>query len=491
MRGNWGRGKTAGGWTAAASAFVNSALVTAPGAVPFITAGASSGGFPSRYPHWRFGMEYEHLSKSYRYGLHRIYEMVINNDPCYAYLLGSNSGVDQKMVMAHVYAHSDFFKNNLYFAETHRKMVDEMGNHRAKAQRYIHRYGLGRVESLVDRCLSLENLINIHRPAARQGSEAATPSWDDSPDRSPEVSKIPSKPYMDRYINPKEYLEEQRKKLEAGSGLKIPEHPERDILLFLMEHAPLENWEKEILTMLREEAYYFAPQAATKILNEGWAAYWHSRIMTEKVLQDDEVIDYASHHASTVSPQPGKLNPYKIGMELLRDIERRWDRGQFGREYDECPNLSEKLRWDRKTGLGRQKIFEVRRLCNDLTLLDGYLTEDFCREQKLFLYGFNQANGTYEIIDRDFAKIKAKLLMSLANLGNPVIEAIDGNYAERGELCLKHLHEGIDLRLDWAKETLKNLHSLWKKPVHIETLVEGIPKLLSFDGEEHREQRLT
>lgn len=395
---------------------------------------ASYGGFPNRYPHWRFGMEYEHLSKSYRYGLHRIYEMVINNDPCYAYLLSANATVDQKMVMAHVYAHSDFFKNNLYFASTPRRMIDEMGNHRAKVQRYVNRFGIEAVESFIDKCLSLENLIDIHRPHPERLSSAGPPPGEDSLGG------------------------------QAGRGDRVPARPERDILLFLIHAAPLENWQKDVLELLREEAYYFAPQAATKILNEGWAAYWHSRIMTEKVLRDEELIDYASHHAATVSPQPGKLNPYKLGMELLRDVERRCD---------------------------QKKIFEIRKLCSDLTFLDGYLTEEFCREQKLFLYGFNQANGTYEIIDRDFVKIKAKLLMSLANLGNPLTEVIDGNYTGKGDLCLKHLHEGIDLRLDWAKETLKNLHAVWKKPVHLETIVEGIPKLLTFDGEDHREQRLT
>jgi hypothetical protein len=116
---------------------------------------ASYGGFPSRYPHWRFGMEYEHISKSYAYGLTKIYEMVINNDPSYAYLLHSNGMVDQKMVMAHVYGHSDFFKNNAYFAGTNRKMIDEMGNHRSKVMRMINKHGLDAVESFIDCCLTL------------------------------------------------------------------------------------------------------------------------------------------------------------------------------------------------------------------------------------------------------------------------------------------------------------------------------------------------
>src|SRR5215207_8350879 len=102
-----------------------------------LSAVAAYGGFPTRYPHWRFGMEYEQLSKGYSYGLQKIYELVINNDPCYAYLMRSNHAVDQKLVMAHVYGHCDFFKNNAYFAHTNRKMMDVMANHGARIRSYV------------------------------------------------------------------------------------------------------------------------------------------------------------------------------------------------------------------------------------------------------------------------------------------------------------------------------------------------------------------
>src|ERR671926_1050067 len=125
---------------------------------------AAYGGFPTRYPHWRFGMDYEQLSKSHEYGLSKIYEMVINNDPCYAYLLEGNSLVDQKMVMAHVYAHNDFFKNNYYFSKTNRKMIDGMANHATRVRRHIERLGLEKVETFIDACLCLENLIDPMSP---------------------------------------------------------------------------------------------------------------------------------------------------------------------------------------------------------------------------------------------------------------------------------------------------------------------------------------
>src|SRR5215510_12469435 len=117
---------------------------------------AAFGGFPTRYPHWRFGMEYEQLAKGYAYGLSKIYELVINNDPCYAYLMRSNALTEQKLVMAHVYGHCDFFKNNLWFSQTPRKMMDVMANHSTKARQYMDRYGVERVETFIDVVLSLD-----------------------------------------------------------------------------------------------------------------------------------------------------------------------------------------------------------------------------------------------------------------------------------------------------------------------------------------------
>ena len=446
---------------------------------------AAYGGFPNRYPHWRFGMEYERLSKSYAYGLSKIYEMVINNDPCYAYLLHSNNMVDQKMVMAHVYAHSDFFKNNVFFKNTNRKMMDEMANHRTHIQRYVDRYGVDTVETFIDACLSLENLIDYH---ALLGDKRLRP---EPRLEEPGVMKIKSKPYMEKFVNPPEFLEEQRKQLEAESLSRklIPERPEKDILGFLLEFGTLENWERDTLSIVREEAYYFAPQGQTKILNEGFATFWHSKMMTQKILAPSEFIDYADHHSGTVAMQVGQLNPYKIGLELLRDIEDRWNRGRFGKEYNECTDMRLKKEWDRKLGLGREKIFEVRRLYNDVMFIDEFLTPEFCAEHKMFVYAFNVSADRYEIATREFEKIKRQLLFQLTNFGFPIIHVVDANYKNHSELLLKHIHEGVDLKMDWAKETLKALFRAWKHPVHIDTVVDGVPKILSFDGTDHHETR--
>jgi stage V sporulation protein R len=453
---------------------------------------ASYGGFPSRYPHWSFGMQFDQMEKSYSYGLQKIYEMVINNDPSYAYLLECNNVVDQKLVMAHVYAHVDFFKNNLCFAPTNRKMMDTMANHGTRVRKHVEKHGVDAVESFLDVCHSLDNLIDHHALYVRRRKPAEDRlGLEDEPEER-DVPRLRAKAYMDSYINPEDFLEEQRerRRRKTEADRRHPVSPERDVLLFLLENAPLERWQQDIVSIVRDEAYYFAPQAQTKIMNEGWATYWHTKLMTEKLLEASEVVDYADHHSGTVYTPPGGLNPYKLGLELFRNVEERWDRGQFGPEWEDCDDWRERQRWNRPTGLGRQKIFEVRKLYNDVTFVDTFLTEDFCREHKFFHYSYNKQTDMYHIDSREFGKIKQQLLFQLTNFGQPIIAVTNGNYRNRGELYLAHQHEGIDLKLDQAEDTLRNLYRVWHRPVHLETVVFERRKVLTFDGKEHTRREI-
>ena len=868
---------------------------------------AAYGGFPNRYPHWRYGMEYERLAKSYEYGLSKIYEMVINNNPSYAYLLEGNSLTDQKLVMAHVYGHVDFFKNNFCFRSTdldtggrttdpaqrpknydpNRRWIDKMANHGARVRRHVARLGINKVEDFIDQCLSLENLVDPH--AAFHGKRPVRDP--DEEEKATEIPRLKAKDYMESFINPEEYLEEQRQKIEAEKERekKFPARPERDILQFLIEHAPLERWERDILEIIREEALYFTPQMQTKVMNEGWAcvaentyvftdigvvsmgmlvrgeaqlvsdggvpqhvydrniikdhptikirtrrglelegsnnhrimlpdfeswtrldelkigdkvlvtggaglwaseevaiewrpeesitlrdvadelgvsidtvirhrrgersleagpieqaleryetqhltlsqrcghgrrveisipkrvdedlasflgylvgdghisrvkrslglttgdeaqalafaeharflfglepklkyegkkrrvllysealtdflvdglglthgpsarekqipeailrspkhvvraflrayydcdghagpsgvilstasdklaeqtqllllnfgvlsrkrrvkadrtwrvqvqglsanafmeqigfglmrkqkalekyvtqrkwfcqekwedeivsiehgradvydisvrethryaaagfinhnSYWHSKLMTTKVLDASEIIDYADNNAGVMATSGGRLNPYKLGVELFRNVEERWNKGQFGKEWEECDDLDAKKNWNLRLGLGKKKIFEVRALYNDVTFIDEFLTADFCRDQKLFSFAWSNRNERYEIETREFKQVKEKLLFQLTNAGNPFIYVEDANYDNRGELLLKHDHQGLDLRADYAREVMKSLVRVWKRPVNLLTIVEGKQVMVRFDGREH------
>jgi stage V sporulation protein R len=402
-----------------------------------------------------------------------------------------NHLVDQKLVMAHVYGHSDFFKSNYWFSKTNRKMMDEIANHGVRVRRYIERYGQEKVEEFIDCCLSLENLIDYHSPfIVRRREKDEIQVEEERLKRQP--ARLKAKSYMDSFINPRDYLEAERERIEhelEQTG-KFPEHPEKDVLLFLLENAKLERWQRDILSIIREEAYYFAPQGMTKIMNEGWASYWHSRIMTEKACTSAEIVDYADHHAATMGTQPGALNPYKLGLELFRDIEERWDKGRFGPDWETCDDAARKYSWDQKLGLGREKILEVRKIHNDVTFIDEFLTEDFCKAHKLFTYAYNRQTQEYVIENRGFQAVKEKLLFSLSNFGQPYVFIEDGNYQNRGELYLVHRNEGQPLRLDHARATLENLFRIWARPVHIETVIEKRRKVISYGGGKHEEKIL-
>jgi len=450
---------------------------------------AARGGFPTRYPHWRFGMEYEQLSKGYHYGLQKIYEMVINNDPCYAYLMRCNRLVDQKLVMAHVYGHCDFFKNNQWFAHTNRKMMDEVANHGTRIRRYMDEEGVEMVEDFIDAYLSIENLIDIHAPFICRQEKKDRYDFSGQEDKKPKqkTSRFQAKSYMDPFINPQEQLQEDDENPDEETiSHALPEHPQRDVMKFLLEHAPLKTWQADVLSILRDEAYYFAPQAQTKIMNEGWASYWHSTIMIRQGLTSADVINYCDHHSGTMASSPTQLNPYKVGIELFRNIEDRWNRGAFGREFDDCDDYAQRRDWNTDAGLGHEKIFEVRRIHNDLTFIDEFLTLDFVREHKLFRFGYNPSSEAYEIESREFPKVKQQLLESLTNRGRPIIAVVDGNYKNRGELYLEHQYSGVELQLDYARDTLHNLHRLWNRPVHLQTVLEGAQAVLSFDGSDHQ-----
>lgn len=459
-----------------------------------LSAVAAYNGFPSRYPHWRWGMAYDRLSKTYRYGLSTIYELVVNTNPSYAYLMNSNPMVLQKTVMAHVYAHVDFFKNNYWFSRTNRKMLDQVAHHAGEIRKMIQRFGEDKVEHFIDQCLCLDNLIDLHAPF--KAPKKNHPEEEEEQQYS--SPRLQAKKYMDSYVNPQEFLEAQklRKEQQKLKDAAFPPSPQRDVLLFLLQHAPLKGWQKRIVEIIRSEAYYFAPQAQTKILNEGWASYWHSKIMTElHPLKDSEIVDFCDLHAGVVAEQGDSLNPYRLGIELLRHVKKRWDEGKFGIDYISLDDPKKRQEHFRSAKLGQSKIFEVRRWHNDVTFVDEFLDEDFCHQNQMFLYRYDPRSRSRVIVSRDFAGIKRQVLNSITNLGQPIIEVVDGNYKNRGELLLQHRYHGKPLKKDQAQETLKALYHLWSRPVHLLSYWDatekegkeskGEEKCLSFDGKSH------
>jgi stage V sporulation protein R len=356
---------------------------------------AAYGGFPVRYPSWRFGMEFERLEKTHQYGLSRIYELVINTEPVVAYLVRTNSHLEQKLVVAHVCGHADFFKHNSWFAATDRGMLARMGEHAALVRAAMEREGQERVEAFLDTALSLETLIDPYLPLrGRLGADVS----------------------------------------------RTPDAPTFDVLGFLAARAPVAPWKRELLELVRREAYYFQPQRMTKIMNEGWASYWHARLLTSGVLTDAEVVDFADCHSGATADSPGRINPYKLGIELFRAANER--------------------------GLD---IFRLRRAHNDASLIDQLVDAEFVERQRLFLYGTNPKTGRTEVVERDPARVKARLLLDLAWGGLPQIELVAAGEGGERELHLVHHHDGRDLDLEAAKATLACVEQLWGGTVLLAT----------------------
>ncbi|MBL8859310.1 MAG: SpoVR family protein [Planctomycetes bacterium] len=402
-----------------------------------VNAVAAYGGFPVRYPSWRFGMDYERLDKGHQWGLSKIYELVINNDPTYAYLVRTNSDMEQKLVMAHVFGHADFFKHNVWFQPTDRHMLDRMADNGTRVRRMIDLHGVDKVERFIDLALSLDNLVDPFLPLREYMKH-----------RAPQTTRAEGAGRENATL---------AELCDNAAGRSGAEHrlPSCDVLGFLADKAPLAEWQRELVRIVRAEAYYFVPQRMTKIMNEGWASFWHSRMLTGGVLEPSEVVDFADCHSGATAASGGQLNPYKLGIELFRTAEER--------------------------GLD---IFRLRRIHNDASLIDALVDEEFARNNALFVYGKNSRTGRTEVTERDWRAVKDRLLLDLAWGGLPQIEIVDENYEGRGELLLVHRHDGRDLQLAHAGETLKNLAQLWGKPVHVLTQEEGAGRRITTDGDE-------
>ncbi len=417
------------------------------------------------------------MKTQYDYNLSRIYEMVINTDPCYAFLLEGNSLVQNKMVIAHVLAHCDFFKNNYYFSRTSRNMVESMSLAADRIRGYEFKYGRDKVESFLDAVIALqENIdpsrhINLIGSQDKNGKNKGQACQGQTCSGNNRCQNKETTPYDDLWDLDKGECE--GKCAEAKDGVKkIPEQPDKDLLLFMMHYGrDLDDWQRDIISILREEMLYFWPQMQTKIMNEGWATYWHMRIMREMDLTEDEAVEFAKTHSGVVQTSKYQINPYYLGLKIFENIEKRWDN----------PTGEEKERYGRPGGEGKQKIFEVRETENDLSFVRNYLTRELVEEHDLFLY--KKEGYDWKVTDKDWEKVRDGLVGSLYNCGLPYVVVEDGDFNKQGELYLRHVHEGTDLDIYYLERTLPHVHKVWGRKVHMETVVDGKKALFTYNGE--------
>lgn len=416
-------------------------------------------GMPTRFAHWSFGKQFHKMKLHYDLGLSKIYELVINSNPCYAFLLDSNSLIQNKLIVAHVLAHCDFFKNNVRFQNTKRDMVESMAATAERIRQYEVEHGKKEVETFLDAVLAIEEHIDpsLMRPKL---------AWNLNDDEYEEEEAVSSSPYDDLWnLDERNKPKSVRKKIK-----KFPPRPEKDLLLFIESYSrELTDWQRDILTMMREEMLYFWPQLETKIMNEGWASYWHQRILREMDLTSGEALEFAKLNAGVVQPSRTSINPYYLGLKIFEDIEERYDHP-----------TEEMKRRGVQPGSGRERMFEVREIESDISFLRNYLTKDLVMREDMYL--FQKQGKDYKVVDKQWENVRDQLVSMRVNGGFPYLTVNDGDYLKNGELYLKHWFEGIELDLKYLEKVLPYVQQLWGRSVHMETIVEGKNMLFTYDG---------
>ena len=423
---------------------------------------------PVNFSHWSFGRDYEMERTKYEHGYSIPYEVVFNSDPARAYLMDTNPLPIQVLVIAHVYAHNDFMKNNRHFQITRRDMITSASEAAQRFRQYEEDYGREAVERVIDAGMAIELNIDpdeLIKPETQEETRERLYGWS----RTPSVEGR----FDDLLPARKVILHEEKRKLRE----KNPPEPTSDLLKYIMENSPnfLGEWQKDILGTIRGQGLYFLPYRRTKIMNEGWATYWHEKIMSrlfaEKFLSSEEHGYYNLYNSRVKAHNPRSINPYLLGNAVFKDIEKRWNTGRFGPEYEACLNSVEKENWDTHLNRGPKKIMEVRRTHMDLFFLDEFLTKDVVEDLQLYIYE-EIDKGSHidlEVAENGWRKVKQILVRSLMNWGIPRILVVDGNYQNSSRLYLVHEFEGLPLDGEYCTKTLEHIHSLWGRPVYLET----------------------
>jgi stage V sporulation protein R len=407
---------------------------------------------PYRWGHWTFGRDYARMQKLHDLGLVEILELVINTRPANAYLLDANSRDENRMVIAHVLGHVDFFANNMWFQRTPDNILVEANYHERRIRELAVLYGQDELERVLDRALSIQWHVDFYRFYG-QADEAAQEEEDEPEGRT----------WGDRWggIAPR----------RGPSSLPPPPlvpGGHRDLLEFLVEHGDLSELEREVLQIVREETLYFYPNAVTKIMNEGWATYWHAELLRE-YLPFDAFDRFAVKHAQLMQA-PG-LNPYKLGFMIYEDIRQQWDR-------------------EHGPGAGLARIMEVRRFSDDASFIREHLSQHVVDKAGLYLYEEDPESGERVVTSTRLEDVRESILMEIENMGRPIIEVESGDHRGKGELLLSHRFDGRELDLDAAGDVLKQVQGFWKRPVRLLTRLGGRKVRLDFDGEEVRVERL-
>lgn len=411
-------------------------------------------GLPVRMPHWSFGVRYVYQLIQHRMGHSRLFEVVFPGNPGRAYLAKNNSLQENTLVTAHVLGHADFSKNNSLFRLSQEqggyRIVEQAAAHARQIAQAIEEHGQERVERILDAALALEAHIDVFKGLPR----------DAYPDYLDEVRTAGSGPdeFVDRF-NALPGNEAGEATMETRTRAPVPPNPEKDLLWFIAHHAPeLEGWERDIFHAVRAESFYFYPVFACQIMNEGWASYWHARLLREAdFLSQNDYLDAVKTHSDVVRPHASgdqvslSVNPYHLGFCMWEKIVEEH---------------------------GLEKAFEIRAQDDDFSFIRNYLTEDLAEELDLFRYEVAK-DGTVKVAERNINELRDSILSPKYNFGAPAVVAT--SIGPDGSLTLEHEHEtdGRGLDLDRTARVLEYVHQVWRRPVSLNTVdARGAPKAL-------------
>ena len=410
-------------------------------------------GLPVRMPHWSFGVRYVYQLVQHRMGHSRLFEVVFPGNPGRAYLAKNNSLQENTLVMAHVLGHADFSKNNALFRRSQEeggyRIVEQAAAHARQIGSSIEEHGQERVEKILDAALALEAHIDIFKGLPR----------DKYPEYLEESPPGEINPFRERFHSlPGD--EGRASEIATRVRAPVPPNPERDLLWFIANYAPeLEDWERDIFLAVREESFYFYPVFACQIMNEGWASYWHARLLREADwLPQSEYLDAVKTHSDVVRPHAAgnevslQVNPYHLGFSL-------W----------------EKIVEDK----GMDAACEIRAQDDDFSFVRNHLTEDLAEELDLFKYDVSK-DGTVTVAERDIDALRDAVLAPKYNFGAPAVLAVE--VSSDGGLQLHHEHEtdGRGLDLDRSSKVLEYVHRVWRRPVTLSTVdAKGATKTLT------------
>lgn len=373
-------------------------------------------GMPTHYGHWSYGKSFERTHTMYNMGQEGLpYELIINSDPSIAYLMRENPAYLQVLIMAHCVGHSDFFKNNRMFKDTRpESVVGRFRSAKKRIQGYVedHTIGIDEVEKTIDAAQSIQ--FQTHRYGQKRSSRSEL---------------------LEKYTNL--IKSDEKNKYTDIDMNRLPLEPDHDVLGFIAEYSPnLPDWKRDIIDIVRDESKYFMPQMQTKIMNEGWASYWHYTLCHELELPDEWHLPFLKTHNQVIRPHVGGLNPYHLGFVIFQDIIEKH---------------------------GIEEAFIARETSHDVAFLRQYLTRELCEKLGLFTYSDKgkKTGVTIDEIsdDEGWEPVKRNLLKNVGSNSMPVIyvDEIDDD----GVLILRHEHDSRDLDLNHAEAVVSHVDYLW------------------------------